>query len=551
MATIDELNVKISADVTNLKRGIGQANKRLKGLGKRSKASTKELNKGLKGLGDRFSNLASSVAIVQGPLGGIAGRFSAIGALIKRVNVVTLASIGIFTALSVVLGKSLANFVPFEKITLRIGAVLKATGRDAEISVRRLDRFATQLGKATLTSRSAVLEAAAALATFQNIKTDQFETILTKAQDLSAVFGGDLKSNTILLARALSAPGEAFTILERRVGKFTRAERELLLELQNTGRIAEAQAIIFKKLESTTGAAEREAKGLAGSTDTLGESFFNLSITITKVTGIAKGFKKATDGISTAIFNLRKRLGDIDTFAVEELESAIKKVEARIDKVKKALPFDFEDFARRDIKKLEELKKALEELTRGLDLPPLDDTTDGFDKLTESARKASNEISVGLAKSILDSRTNLSSFADFAESIFDRIAQRLIEINITEPLLESIFKGLKIPGLPGFGDAKGKARGGRVQANEPVVVGERGPELLIPSTTGTIVPNNKIGGGGVTVIQNFTIATGADISLIDQKIMDAAPEIARQAQAGTMSAIQEGGTASRLVGRRF
>jgi len=550
MAIIDELNVIISADIKKLRKGVTEANRKLANLGKTSKKSTKEIDKGLKGLSGRFQNLASSVAIVQGPLGGVAGRFSAIGALIKRVNILTLASIGIFTALSVVIGKSVASFIPFQKVTLRIGAVLKATGREAETSVRRLDRFATQLGKATLTSRSAVLEAAAALATFQNIKTDQFETILTKAQDLSAVFGGDLKSNTILLARALSAPGEAFTILERRVGKFTQAERELLLELQNTGRIAEAQAVIFKKLESTTGAAEREAKGLAGSTDTLGESFFNLSITIAKVTGVARGFKKATDSISTAIFNLRRRLGDIDTFTVKELEDAIKKVESRIGKVKKALPFDFEDFATKDIKKLAELRTALEELTRGLDSKPIDDSTKSFFELFESARTASNEISKGFADAIIKSRNDLTSFANFAENILNKIAADILRVSVTEPLVKGIFEEFNIKSLPGFGGTKGKALGGPVQANQPVIVGEKGPELLVPRTSGTIVPNNKMGGGNVTIMQNITIATGADISLIDQKIANAAPIIAGQAQVAVFQAFREGGRASQSVGRK-
>ncbi len=548
MATIEELNVKISADVKGLRRGVNKANSQLKGLGKRAKKSTKELDKGLKGLGNRFQNLASSVAIVQGPLGGVAGRFGAIGALIKRVNVLTLASIGIFTAFSVVLGKSLTNMIPFQKITLRLGSVLKATGREAETSVRRLDRFAVELGNATLTSRQAVLEAAAALATFQNIKTDQFETILTKAQDLSAVFGGDLKSNTILLARALSAPGEAFTILERRVGKFTVAERELLLELQNTGRIAEAQAIIMEKLGSVTGAAAKEAGEAAGASDTLGESIFNLSITLARVTGVAKGFKIAANSISRSIFSIRRALGDIDTLTIEELEKSIAKLEKRLATVRKTSGAFFEQFARKDIKKLEELKKALEELTRGTDLDLAEDKT--FEKLTEASRVASQDISKNLATAILESKGNLQSFGSFAENILNRIAQRILEVSITKPLVEGIIGALNIPSVPGFG-TPGKALGGPVQARQPVVVGEKGPELFVPNTSGSVVPNNKMGGGGVSIVQNFTIVSGAEINLIDQKIRDAAPIIQQQAMAGTFEAIQKGGTGSQLVGRKF
>lgn len=38
---------------------------------------------------------------------------------------------------------------------------------------------------------------------------------------------------------------------------------------------------------------------------------------------------------------------------------------------------------------------------------------------------------------------------------------------------------------------KGKAMGGSVIQNIPYIVGERGPELFVPQTSGTIVPNNK------------------------------------------------------------
>jgi lambda family phage tail tape measure protein len=45
-----------------------------------------------------------------------------------------------------------------------------------------------------------------------------------------------------------------------------------------------------------------------------------------------------------------------------------------------------------------------------------------------------------------------------------------------------------------------RATGGPVSANAPYLVGERGAEMFVPHTAGSIVPNNKLGGGGnVTV----------------------------------------------------
>jgi hypothetical protein len=48
-----------------------------------------------------------------------------------------------------------------------------------------------------------------------------------------------------------------------------------------------------------------------------------------------------------------------------------------------------------------------------------------------------------------------------------------------------------------------RAVGGPVSAGSPYVVGERGPELFVPSAAGTIVPNGA--GGGTTIVSHITI----------------------------------------------
>ncbi|MEI6226315.1 MAG: hypothetical protein WCS72_16345, partial [Deltaproteobacteria bacterium] len=49
-----------------------------------------------------------------------------------------------------------------------------------------------------------------------------------------------------------------------------------------------------------------------------------------------------------------------------------------------------------------------------------------------------------------------------------------------------------------------RAEGGPVMAGQPYLVGERGPEIVVPSSSGTVIPNHQLGGGGVTV--NITAA---------------------------------------------
>jgi len=54
----------------------------------------------------------------------------------------------------------------------------------------------------------------------------------------------------------------------------------------------------------------------------------------------------------------------------------------------------------------------------------------------------------------------------------------------------------------------GRALGGPVNAGTSYVVGERGPELFMPNTSGTIVPNNRLGGQGTVI--NLTVNGAID-----------------------------------------
>jgi hypothetical protein len=85
-------------------------------------------------------------------------------------------------------------------------------------------------------------------------------------------------------------------------------------------------------------------------------------------------------------------------------------------------------------------------------------------------------------------------------------------MNLTDPLgvvksgvgiLGDVFKEGILPDFITDLFSK-KADGGPVSGNTPYIVGERGPELFVPSNNGTIVPNDKLG-SGATYNYSFTI----------------------------------------------
>ena len=72
--------------------------------------------------------------------------------------------------------------------------------------------------------------------------------------------------------------------------------------------------------------------------------------------------------------------------------------------------------------------------------------------------------------------------------------------------LSSIFKiGASVlgGGGGGGGSVATGAEGGSVRGGMPITIGERGRELFVPETNGTIIPNHDIGVGGMNITFNI------------------------------------------------
>lgn len=115
--------------------------------------------------------------------------------------------------------------------------------------------------------------------------------------------------------------------------------------------------------------------------------------------------------------------------------------------------------------------------------------------MQEYGRALGDNIMGGL-RDVLSGRT---SFGDMLKDLFGNFLYRL-----TTDALKNIETAIfGDGGLGGFlggvlsGLIGGKAIGGPVLANQPYIVGEKRPELFVPSTAGRIVPNlNGMGRGG-------------------------------------------------------
>lgn len=169
----------------------------------------------------------------------------------------------------------------------------------------------------------------------------------------------------------------------------------------------------------------------------------------------------------------------------------------------------------------------------------------GIEKLSQQ-QETMKSIAEGIRSSFSEAfmsmvdgtKTVLGAFKDMVRQIILKLYEQLVVqqmVNAAMGIVGSIFPALA-PALSGF-----KAMGGPVTSGQPYMVGERGPEIIVPSRNGSVVPNNQLGGGGVTVNQTINITTGVQ-QTVRAEIKSLMPQIADSAKAAVLDARRRGGS---------
>lgn len=127
------------------------------------------------------------------------------------------------------------------------------------------------------------------------------------------------------------------------------------------------------------------------------------------------------------------------------------------------------------------------------------------------AAKASEAVQdIGFAFEMAFERAMQSgaNFKSILKGLADDILKTFLRLAIINPIMNGLFGGFagynKKPTLAGE-----RASGGPVESGRPYLVGERGPEIMVPQTSGRIIPNSALtsGGAGGTY---YIDARGAD-----------------------------------------
>jgi len=148
---------------------------------------------------------------------------------------------------------------------------------------------------------------------------------------------------------------------------------------------------------------------------------------------------------------------------------------------------------------------------------------EAMNNFLDTLGQAQVALSQDLATAFLEGQSAAESFKNFMKKIITQVLADILRLQIIQPLLSGLFgfqfgTGGSVTGMDFggsfFGGLFGKANGGSVSGRRPYLVGERGPELFVPGSSGSIVPN---GGLGQQVTYNINAVDAASFKAMVAK----------------------------------
>lgn len=132
-------------------------------------------------------------------------------------------------------------------------------------------------------------------------------------------------------------------------------------------------------------------------------------------------------------------------------------------------------------------------------------------KQIDQTRNITKELGLTFTSAFENAVVGGQKLSGILQSLADDIAKLILRKKVTEPLFDAVSEGISGSGINDFfsGLFGGfKASGGSVDPSKFYVVGEQGPELFVPTGSGSIVPNHALGGSSQN--NNISIVVNAD-----------------------------------------
>ncbi len=168
--------------------------------------------------------------------------------------------VGAYAAVALAMRKGIQIYQEFaaegEKNVLanaKLGAVLRATGKEAEYSVGQVNRWAEELRKNTGIAEADIIDMTGSLSAFENINSDIMPRVLEHSANLSSLWGEGLTGSAKKLGRALEDPLKGMTQLEESGVVLDTQTKKLITSFMEQGDVSSAQEVLLKALDDRVG----------------------------------------------------------------------------------------------------------------------------------------------------------------------------------------------------------------------------------------------------------------------------------------------------------
>jgi len=293
------------------------------------------------------------------------------------------------------------------------------------------------------------------------------------------------------------------------------------------------------------------------------------------VFGVASDFVKFAKAVSASqilmrLFNMTVRRSPLPLLAIMLGITADRMglITKAMDELKAKFPEFFDAVEDAGGATLNLLKKSYEAIQDAMSsrlpaLGPDDKTASRIDKITSATKRLSDaqlrlqSISQSVESSFENAMMSMIDGTTSAKDAFRAMARDIIKelyrIFFVKQITGFISRAIDLQfggaliGFGGVGDGRPapdipkRAMGGPVSAGRPYLGGDAGPELMIPRNNGTIIPNDKLGGGAVVVNQTINVTTGIQ-QTVRAEILGLLPQIQEASKAAVLDAKRRGGS---------
>ena len=207
--------------------------------------------------------------------------------------------------------KFIASYQKQAQAEAKLTAVLKATGYAAGFTTEQLKAQAAEIQKNTGIGDELTLSMQGILASFKNIKGDQFSAATMAILDMSTVMtkaGKDtdqIEQASIQLGKALNDPIKGISALSRVGIMFTDQQKEQIRTLQESGDMMSAQKIILEELKSEFGGAaegvDKNVKSFRLFKDAIGDTEEEIGRALTENMTLTSVFDKLTKVLNNLV----------------------------------------------------------------------------------------------------------------------------------------------------------------------------------------------------------------------------------------------------------